>query len=486
MTASKQRSMTTGEQSSAPDKPWGGRFAGATAELMERFNASIGFDHKLLEVDVTGSKVYARALVRAGLLTEQEGAQIVAGLDRVRDELSGPGHVFEAALEDIHMAVETRLTELIGSVGGKLHTGRSRNDQVNLDVRLYLRTAVAASLGRIRHLQQVLVHSAGQHLDTVMPGYTHLQQAQPILFAHYALSLFWALERDAGRLGDTARRADRMPLGSGALAGSAFELDREFMAHELGFSGVTPNSIDAVSDRDFLLEALAALSILMTHLSRYCEDLILWSSAEFAFVELDDAYATGSSMMPQKKNPDSLELVRGKTGRVYGDLVTLLTAMKGLGLTYGKDLQEDKEPVFDAFSTVDDCLDVFASAWDTMTVKVQRMEAAVDAGTLATELVDFLVERGVPFRQGHHVVGAIVRDALQAGRRLTDLSLADLRQHHEAFDEESLGRLHPRASLARRNLPGGTGPEAVAAQLEQARSILAAAGSVTASAAGSV
>lgn len=466
--------MTAPGPGKQAEKPWGGRFAGATAELMERFNASIGFDHKLLQVDIAGSKVYARALVRANLLSQQEGAQILSGLDRVCQELSRPEHVFEARLEDIHMAVETRLIELIGPLGGKLHTGRSRNDQVNLDVRLFARSAVEATVGRVRHLQQVLVNSADAHIGTIMPGYTHLQQAQPILFAHYALSLFWALERDIGRLVDAAKRADFMPLGSGALAGSAFALDRHFMARELGFSDVTPNSLDAVSDRDFLLEMLAALSILLTHLSRYCEDLIIWSSAEFAFVELDDAYSTGSSMMPQKKNPDSLELVRGKTGRVFGDLVSLLTVMKGLGLSYGKDLQEDKEPVFDAFSTADDCLDVFASAWSTMTVNVERMAAAVDAGTLATELADFLVERGVPFREGHHVVGAVVRAAAESGRRLTDLSLADLQQHHEAFDSEILNRLEPRASLDRRNLPGGTGPKAVLAQLEQARGILSA------------
>lgn len=462
------------DRSQSPAKAWSGRFAGATAELMERFNASISFDHRLLAVDIAASKVYARALVRAGLLTDEEGGQIVQGLARVESELSQADHVFEARLEDIHMAVESRLTELIGPVGGKLHTGRSRNDQVNVDVRLYVRSAIAATTGRIRNLQQVLVHSAEAHLDTVMPGYTHLQQAQPILFAHYALSLFWALDRDAGRLHDAGRRADSMPLGSGALAGSAFALDRQFMAEELGFSGITPNSLDAVSDRDFLLEVLAALSILLTHLSRYCEDLIIWSSAEFGFVELDDAYATGSSMMPQKKNPDSLELVRGKTGRVYGDLVTLLTAMKGLGLSYGKDLQEDKEPVFDAFSTADDCLDVFASAWDTMTVNKERMEAAIDPGTLATELADFLVERGVPFRDGHHVVGAVVRAATEAGQGLTDLRLEDLQRHHAAFDAEALGRLNARASLGRRNLPGGTGPDAVRAQLEEARAILAA------------
>lgn len=457
-------------------KPWGGRFSGATAELMERFNASISFDRKLLAVDVAGSQVYARALARAGLLTEAEAETIHDGLQAVCDELSEERDL-PASLEDIHMAVETRLIERIGPLGGKLHTGRSRNDQVNLDVRLYVRAAVEATVGRVRHLQQVLVNSAQRHADTIMPGYTHLQQAQPILFSHYALSLFWALQRDAGRLVDAASRADAMPLGSGALAGSAFPLDRSFMARELGFSTITSNSLDAVSDRDFLLECLSALSILLTHLSRYCEDLILWSSAEFGFVELDDAYSTGSSMMPQKKNPDSLELVRGKTGRVYGGLITLLTAMKGLGLTYGKDLQEDKEPLFDAFETADDCLDVFASAWDTMTVHSQRMEQAIDAGTLATELADFLVERGVPFRDGHHVVGAVVRAAAEAGVPLTELTLEQLQVHHEAFDDEALARLNPRASLQRRNLPGGTGPESVAAQLEQAQALLAEAAS---------
>ncbi|MEC8932422.1 MAG: argininosuccinate lyase, partial [Candidatus Latescibacterota bacterium] len=331
---------------STSDKPWGGRFGTSTAQLMERFNASIGFDCRLMEVDVAGSCAYARTLTRAGLLTADECAQIIDGLEKVRDEMREPSYEFADHLEDIHMAVETRLTELIGPVGGKLHTGRSRNDQVNLDERLYLRTAIAATVGRIRQLQQVLVDFAADHTETILPGYTHLQQAQPILLAHYALSLFWALDRDAHRLTDASDRADVLPLGSGALAGSAFPLDRSFMAQELGFSRVSPNSLDAVSDRDYFLEALSALSITIIHLSRYCEDIILWSSAEFGFVELDDAYSTGSSMMPQKKNPDSLELVRGKSGRIVGGLVALLMTMKGLGLTYGKDLQEDKEPVF--------------------------------------------------------------------------------------------------------------------------------------------
>ncbi|MBT6144912.1 MAG: argininosuccinate lyase, partial [Gemmatimonadetes bacterium] len=449
-------------------------FGTATAQLMERFNASIGFDRRLMEVDIAGSCVYARALARAGLLTEQESARIIDGLGQVQHEMSDPAYDFADRLEDIHMAVETRLTELVGPVGGKLHTGRSRNDQVNLDERLYLKAAIASIAARIRTLQRVLVDFATHHTETILPGYTHLQQAQPILLAHYALSLFWALERDAGRLADTAARADAMPLGSGALAGSAFPLDRDFMARELGFSRVTPNSLDAVSDRDYFIEALGALSMTMIHLSRYCEDLILWSSAEFGFVELDDAYSTGSSMMPQKKNPDSLELVRGKSGRVVGGLVSLLMAMKGLGLTYGKDLQEDKEPVFDAFDTVTDCLEVFTAAWATMTVHGQRMEEAIDAGALATDLADYLVDRGVPFREAHHVIGDLVRATIASGGTLTGLSHADLHAHDERFGPDAVDCLNLRASLERRNLPGGTGPASVAVQLEQAAAILVA------------
>ncbi len=457
---------------STSDKPWGGRFGTSTAQLMERFNASIGFDCRLMEVDIAGSCAYARTLTRAGLLTADECAQIIDGLEKVRDEMREPSYEFADHLEDIHMAVETRLTELIGPVGGKLHTGRSRNDQVNLDERLYLRTAIAATVGRIRQLQQVLVDFAADHTETILPGYTHLQQAQPILLAHYGLSLFWALDRDAQRLTDAADRADVLPLGSGALAGSAFPLDRSFMAQELGFSRVSPNSLDAVSDRDYFLEALSALSITIIHLSRYCEDIILWSSAEFGFVELDDAYSTGSSMMPQKKNPDSLELVRGKSGRIVGGLVSLLMTMKGLGLTYGKDLQEDKEPVFDAFDTIDDCLDVFTAAWATMKVNVDRMESSIDAGALATDLADYLVRKGVPFRESHHIIGQIVRSMLDEKRLLTDLTAEDLHNFDPHFEADAVECLDLRQSLAARNLPGGTGPEAIQDQLKAARAVL--------------
>ena len=371
------------------------------------------------------------------------------------------------------MAVEKRLTELIGPVGGKLHTGRSRNDQINLDERLYLRVSIEALQGRIRQLQGVLLLSAEQHEAVVLPGYTHMQQAQPVLFAHYALSLFWMLERDWGRLADTWRRADYMPLGSGALAGSTFAIDRTFLARELGFSQVTPNSLDAVSDRDFLLETLASLSILMMHLSRFCEDLIVWSSAEFGFVELSDHFSTGSSMMPQKKNPDSLELVRGKTGRVYGSMVALLTTMKAVPLTYSKDMQEDKEPLFDALETVDICLEVFAGAWQGMQVRGEQMEKNVDSMAFATDLADYLVRQGMPFRDAHRVVGNLVAGALANKRALTDLSLAELQAHSEQFGEDALVLLDVRHSLSLRNIEGGTGPLAVAEQLQKAWRILA-------------
>ena len=455
------------------ETPWGGRFQEGPDALMERFNASIGFDRRLLEVDIAGSKAYAKALHRTDLLDAAELAEITVGLEAVLQEFSAPDCLLPDALEDIHMAVEKRLTELIGPVGGKLHTGRSRNDQINLDERLYLRVSIEALQGRIRQLQGVLLASAEQHEAVVLPGYTHMQQAQPVLFAHYALSLFWMLERDWGRLADTWRRADYMPLGSGALAGSTFAIDRTFLARELGFSQVTPNSLDAVSDRDFLLETLASLSILMMHLSRFCEDLIVWSSAECGFVELSDHFSTGSSMMPQKKNPDSLELVRGKTGRVYGSMVALLTTMKAVPLTYSKDMQEDKEPLFDALETVDICLEVFAGAWQGMQVRGEQMEKKVDPMALATDLADYLVRQGMPFRDAHRVVGNLVAGALADGRVLTDFNLAELQSHSEQFGEDALALLDVRHSLSLRNIEGGTGPQAVAEQLQKARRILA-------------
>ena len=453
-------------------KLWSGRFNAATDELMERFNASIGFDRKLLEVDVAGSVVYAQALHKAGVLEAGEVERLIEGLQQVRQEISAPGCKLGPELEDIHMAVETRLPQIVGALGGKLHTGRSRNDQVSLDERLYLRQAVLSLQQQIRHLQADLLQVAEKFASVVLPGYTHLQQAQPILFSHYVLSLFWMLERDKGRLEDSWKRADFLPLGAGALAGSTFPLDREFMARELGFSQVSPNSLDAVSDRDFLLECLAALSIIMMHLSRFCEDLIIWSSAEFGFVELDDAFATGSSMMPQKKNPDSLELIRGKSGRVYGDLISLLTTMKGIPLTYAKDMQEDKEPFFDAFETTQISLEVFAGVWETLELHPERMEQVIDGYVLATDLADYLVRQGMAFRDAHHVIGGLVRKAVAAGKALTALDLYELRKHSDQFGEDVVELLDVRHSLALRNIAGGTGPDAVQVQLQQARALM--------------
>ena len=456
------------------DKPWGGRFSGSTEKLMEQFNASIGFDKRLYRADIAGSRAQARALARIGVLTAGERDRILDGLDRVEAEIARGALPLTDDLEDIHMAVEKRLTDLVGPVGGKIHTGRSRNDQVALDERLYLREAIAGAVDRIDRLQTALLDTAAWHIDVVMPGYTHLQQAQPIRFSHYAMALFWMLERDRGRFADCGRRADAMPLGSGALAGSAYPVDRDFLASELGFSGVTQNSIDAVSDRDYFIEYLSAAAILMGHLSRFCEDLIIWSSSEFGFVALDDAYSTGSSMMPQKKNPDSLELVRGKTGRVYGNLMSLLTVMKGIPLTYAKDMQEDKAPVFDTVDTVWMALDVFCGAWETMTVRDDHMAAALDGMILATDVADYLVRKGVPFRQSHRIVGGLVRSALASGRRLEEMDVDELRSVSEAFEADIQEILSAAQSTAQRNLPGGTGHEAVLRQIAEGRRILAA------------
>ena len=457
---------------STEKKPWSGRFSASTDELMEQFNASIGFDRKLLELDVAGSVAYARALHKAGVLTAEEVERLVQGLQQAKEDLLSDKTHLRPALEDIHMAVEQRLTDLVGPLGGKLHTGRSRNDQISLDERLYMRQSVGSLADRIRELQSVLLNSAESYRNVVLPGYTHLQQAQPILLSHYTLSLFWMLERDRGRLENAQERADVLPLGSGALAGSTYAVDREFLARELGFSAISENSIDAVSDRDFLIEFLAAVSILMMHLSRFCEDLIIWSSREFGFVVLDDAFATGSSMMPQKKNPDSLELIRGKCGRVYGDLMSLLTTMKGVPLTYAKDMQEDKEPVFDAAETAEVCLRVFARVWETMSIHPDRMRAAIDDQVLSTDLADYLVKQGVSFRESHHLVGVLVRQTEQDGGKLASLRLEDLQRHSEKFQKDVLELLSPESSLCARNIPGGTGNRAVEEQIKKARAAL--------------
>jgi argininosuccinate lyase len=454
-------------------KLWGGRFTGATDPLMERFNNSLPFDRRLWAADIEGSRAYAAGLQRAGLVTPEECAALDAGLAAVHAEwASGAFRVVEASDEDIHTANERRLGELIGAkTAGKLHTGRSRNDQVATDVRLWLRGELAALRQHLRALVAVAVARAGSEADILMPGYTHLQPAQPVRWSHWLLSHAWAWRRDCERLDELRRRVDVMPLGSGALAGHAFGLDRRFVAQRLGFrGGVSANSMDAVSDRDFAVETLAWAALLSVHLSRLAEDLILYSSAEFGFVALADAYSTGSSLMPQKKNPDALELLRGKSARVVGANVTLLVLLKGLPSTYNKDLQEDKEPLFDAVDTLHGTLPIAAGVLSTLQPRAERMRARLAPEMLATDLADYLVRRGVPFRETHHVAGAAVRLAEERGVPLDKLRFEDLRPLHPLFGEDVAERVWSfEASCEARDSEGGTSRRAVLEQVGKMR-----------------
>jgi argininosuccinate lyase len=441
---------------------------------VERFNASIGFDRRLYRADIRGSVAYAWALVGAGVLTEAEATTIVTGLHEVLTEFEDGTFEVQPADEDIHTAVERRLGEVVGAVAGKLHTGRSRNDQVATDVRLYLLDELPGLRDQVRELQRALVAQAEAHLDVVMPGYTHLQPAQPILFSHWLMSFVWMLQRDVARLDDLLPRVAVLPLGSAALAGSAFDLDRDALAADLGFERVSENSLDAVADRDFVVEVLGWAALLQTHLSRLAEDLILYASAEFGFVTLADAYSTGSSIMPQKKNPDPLELARGKTGRMVGHLVGVLTMLKGLPSAYDKDLQEDKEPLFDALDTLALELPVVAGAVRTLQVNPQRMRAALRDGLLATELADALARRGVPFREAHHRVGQAVRLAAERGCGLRDLSPADYRAISPHFGDDVHEVLDVQRAIERRSVPGGTATASVREQIARARGLLEA------------
>jgi argininosuccinate lyase len=451
-------------------KAWGGRFEGELDEFVTEFGASLPVDRAMWESDIRGSIAHVRMLGRQGIIPAEDSAEIEAGLRQVFADLAEGRFVFDNADEDIHMAVERALTSKIGAVAGKLHTARSRNDQVALDARLHAKRLAWELLDGVVSLQEVLVGLADEHFGVVMPGYTHLQKAQPILFSHHALAYVWMLERDAGRLLRARDAADISPLGSAALAGTTFPLDRRTVATDLGMSGVTPNSLDAVSDRDFLLDLAYACSVAMMHLSRLAEELILWSSDEFGFVTMDDAYSTGSSIMPQKKNPDVAELVRGKTGRVYGDLMALLTVMKGLPLAYNKDMQEDKEGVFDAVATLSDCLRAMAGMLATMRVNDDRMAAGARGGFMAaTDLADYLAEHGVPFREAHEIVGRIVLQCERDGRTLQDLTADDLRAASPAFGDDALGAVDIDAVVSRRSSEGGTGHDAVRAQLVLAR-----------------
>ena len=457
-------------------KMWSGRFAGSTDDLMERFGESMSFDIELFRADIRGNIAQAKGLHRAGVLTDQELSQVLEGLAQVEHEIADGTYVPDASLEDIHMAVEARLTEIIGPAGAKIHTGRSRNDQIVLDERIYLKNQIDRAVEEIDELRRVLIDRAEKSLDVFLPGYTHLQQAQPIRLAHYWLAAFWMFTRDGDRLLDCKKRADVMPLGSGALAGSGFAVDREYLTEELGFASMSPNSLDAVSDRDFLIEFVSAAAIAMTHLSRFCEDLIIWSSKEFGFVALDDGFSTGSSMMPQKKNPDSLELIRGKAGRVFGDLMALLTAMKGIPLAYSRDMQEDKEPFFDAVATLHSCLQVFAGAIKTLEIDSERMSSATNDSLYATDVADYLVRKEVPFRDAHRIVGALVGQAEELGVGLPELSLQTFRAASDQFEDDVMSLFDLSVSTDARSVAGGTAVESIKAQLEQAKQTLTAAG----------
>lgn len=459
----------------AREKPWGGRFGQDTDPAVERFTASVHFDRALARYDLRGSIAHARMLGRAGIIPAGDADALVAGLEEIASEVEAGTLHLDPRLEDIHMNVEARLRERIGPVAGRLHTGRSRNDQVATDLALYLRDAARAARAGLIELRRVLVRRAREHVDTVLPGYTHLQRAQPVRLAHHWLAFVEMLGRDAGRFEDLRRRIALSPLGSGAIAGATLPLDRADTARALGFDGPTRNSMDAVGSRDGALEFLAASAIAMVHLSRLAEELVLWSSSEFGFVELADAYSTGSSLMPQKKNPDVPELVRGRTGRVIGDLVALLTVVKGLPLTYNRDLQEDKEPLFDAATTLRDSLAVLAGAVDTLSVRVERMRAAADDPLLlATDLAEALVRAGVPFREAHEVVGRIVAHCLETGADLRALGRDELRAFHEAFPSGASELLSLEAALERRDLPGATARRRVEAALARADEELAA------------
>jgi argininosuccinate lyase len=452
---------------------WGGRFEAETDELMRRFGESIGFDQRMYAADIRGSIAYAAALARTGLITEEERAQLVDGLEQVHAEFDAGTFRIQPGDEDIHTAVERRLGELTGPVAGKLHTGRSRNDQVATDLRLYLLDEIVTLREELVELQAAIVEKAEVHLDIIMPGYTHVQQAQPVLFSHWLMSFFWKFQRDRGRLDDAIKRTRVCPLGAGALAGNPFNVDRRALAAELGFDAVTQNSVDAVSDRDYVIEFLAWAALVQVHLSSLAEDLIVWAGQEFGFVEVAEAYATGSSIMPQKKNPDSLELLRGKTGRVVGHLTGLLTTLKGLPSSYNKDLQEDKEALFDVIDTLRTELPIAAGVIRTLTVNVERMAAALDDGLLATDLADYLVLNGVPFRESHHLVGQAVRRAEALGVSLQELDLDEYRAIHPAFTGDIYEIFDFERSVEARDTEGGTAPSAVHAQIKRARESLA-------------
>jgi argininosuccinate lyase len=449
-----------------------GRFQKAVDKKVVEYTSSLPFDWRLYKHDIAGSIAHARMLARQGIISKSDSVIIVQGLESIEQELAQDEFRFKTELEDIHMAIEARLIEKTGEAGGKIHTARSRNDQIALDLRLYIREAISQTVDNVRELQRALVNLAEASMDVVMPGYTHLQPAQPILLAHHLLAYFEMLQRDVGRFNDCRKRADVMPLGSGALAGVTYNVDREFLARELGFSQVSQNSLDAVSDRDFVLEYEAAASTCMMHLSRLAEEIILWSSAGFDFIELDEAYATGSSIMPQKKNPDVAELIRGKTGRVYGNLMAFLTTMKALPLAYNRDLQEDKEGLFNTVDTLVASLDICTGLIATLKVNAEGAARAVEHGyILATDLADYLVGKGEAFRSAHEIVGRLISYAVKKGKSLPELSFAEYSSFSPLFGEDVYS-ITVDSSLAARDIIGGTAPKRVAQAVAAAKKTL--------------
>lgn len=451
-------------------KLWGGRFAKEESAKAQQFNASIQFDQKLYRQDITGSIAHSRMLARQGIIPQSEADLIKEALTDILADIENGNFQFTIEQEDIHMNIESVLTQRIGAAGKRLHTARSRNDQVAVDFRLYLKDEIQEISGLLLTLARTLCDLAEQHQDTVMPGYTHLQRAQPVTLAFHLMAYVQMFQRDQERLADCLKRTDSLPLGSGALAGTTYPTDREFLAQELGFSRICENAMDAVSDRDFALEFLSCASILMMHLSRFCEELILWSSTEFGFLEMDDAYSTGSSIMPQKKNPDMAELIRGKTGKVYGSLMTLLTIMKGLPLAYNKDMQEDKPPVFDTVETLKDSLSIFTDMIATSKFRCEVMEQAAKKGFMnATDAADYLVSKGLPFRDCHEIIGKLVLYCVNHQTAIEDLPLSKLKEFSPLFEEDVYEKIDVRACISAKKSMGSTSFESVAAMIRKAK-----------------
>lgn len=447
-------------------KLWKGRFSKAATSSADEFNASIEFDQRLYREDITGSIAHARMLGKQGIITPDESLLIIETLQDILKDIEEGKVKFTIESEDIHMNIESILTERIGDVGKKLHTARSRNDQVAVDIRLYLKKETAAVRSVLTELEDALEKLAKEHTDTVMPGYTHLQRAQPVTLAYHLLAYYQMFSRDMERFDDCLQRIDRLPLGSGALAGTTYDTDRDFLAKELGFAQVLPNGMDAVADRDFAIEFINCCAITMMHLSRFCEELILWSSAEFDFVEIDDSFSTGSSIMPQKKNPDMAELIRGKTGRVYGDLMSLLTICKGLPMAYNKDLQEDKIPVFDAADTLKASVSIFTEMILTMKVKTGNMEKAAKYGYMnATDAADYLVSKGLPFRDCHEIIGRMVLYCINKGIALDELTMEEFKSFSDKFDDDIYDKIAVRSCIKAKRSKGSTSFESVEAQL---------------------